>query len=1637
MINRKFNNSSFNNLENLICLSNIFTNLSPIESYCDSYDEINNICEISLKIKDKNKYIGKYLIIGDEIVKILSITENQDKTFIKVERKQFFTERTEDFINKKVRLVEVLKHNGTDILNYNFTNTTGVPNSELFPVEVSNGNLTITDDFKKWSSLSEERIYNLKSKSTVCYIFKGVNKQLLLKCVALVDKVKFYPSTKSNEKKIIIGLKSYLHKWYNNDINSTKVYSNIKPKEFFKDIFNLKDFEVMYASGVDENNIIVPNLINLKDYNKIADLLKVYSLNTTIRFAFDRFERLRLFTDYTINNFTSVENFKYNISDIMVNDDSKMIFNTMQLEINQYLPLYNSEDLNNNAIDFKLKINNAFMSNEIYTNTGTSYYPNILILGNNSLFEHTTLGDYVLAKATFQPYIELYGRVIAKSAPNKVSIQFIRWDKDFRTTVAGKDEYLDNILNSESRPMDLYYARFDLPDIFRFTRNRGGQERDYSLFYPLLPKVNGKIKYMEKVNITFGSASNFKVGEYSGSIKDIEGIYGIWGQDKLLYNQEYAQSKSQNYPPIYVLSNHIVERRLGDSYGYKWTSFDNRDLQIEIERNTDSKNGGDATLRLLNTYNVAESDLYIGTEIDRKGNNILQISNINDYKIGDVLIANFPEDNPTQLEIEEYNNSISAIKWTIKEKFIDSDNKHYILLDSPFAKRKDRTKKYSFTKFPSESIVYLQELYIKGNPIIKHSQTVSGVSSDLSVNNETSVQLYEEKKYNITTNLLEKNEVKKLMGYILGNYNGVKNTTTKYNVPLSLVNALHIEPLDVIGIDDEVYTQINSEKYKWVVVSEKISSDTNEVSFNCININNKNTEPYPLDVKEVLEYKPINIPKYSNTGGETNIGNGTTTSEKNDDIGQIWVAKIDESELSAIVEKYESGYIYFKGFDGSKQLEYKDKMFGHSLEFVVEINGEMILVESDLKYRAMIKKRQLYGTTLTNIQPEQKVGFLSITIHTDVDGTIYGRRIHIGDNNNYFKYNMSEGATFVGNFRVGAENRNTNNDLYNAINNNKVYRQESKPIDDSENKLKKGDIWYSVLEQNKPYIYNGAEWISARDGLLGNNIEFSKIIYSDEPQTIGVKDNDFWIDTNNGNEIHIRKNGVWVSFMTIPTTSVDGNKVIHSENEPISDFNYTLREGDIWFSFKEGFIRKSYRGNQWKDIRDTIIQNTLNGRHLFVDRQVPTYWQNNDIYFDLDSNSIYINNTGTQEIINDGVVSVENGNKIYLSATIPNGIINEKDLWIDTDNNFTIYYYINGSWDSPFTNLTRYVEDATNISKGIVKYASDLVAKVESMGLDNKLSPLEKQNLLKEIDILKANYTILKNKADVFLIDLTTINQYKQDLLTYIEPYLVNLTTVENVNGNLLRQHFVNYYTEYEKIINLIIDKASEKAKQDAVQESNQHIENIKNSLKQYINEQVDGKIETYYQNTDPSTAWTTTELKNKHIGDIWYNITATISYRWNGTQWLAITAKGEDEIARALAQSKSTIWTTQPTPPYKKGDFWLKNNELYVSNITREIGSFISSDFIKATKYTDDTKANQVETKIQNGQIVLNGNTIVRGDFVVRGNNVEITGQTKIVGVLKLFGGQGLEIYNGTTESTSTKKVVIKDGILEVWERT
>ena len=162
------------------------------------------------------------------------------------------------------------------------------------------------------------------------------------------------------------------------------------------------------------------------------------------------------------------------------------------------------------------------------------------------------------------------------------------------------------------------------------------------------------------------------------------------------------------------------------------------------------------------------------------------------------------------------------------------------------------------------------------------------------------------------------------------------------------------------------------------------------------------------------------------------------------------------------------------------------------------------------------------------------------------------------------------------------------------------------------------------------------------------------------------------------------------------------------------------------------------------------------------------------------------------------------------------------------------------------------------------------------------------------------------------------------------------------------------------------------------------------------LQNQVDGAIETWFYegvptlNNAPASSWTTDKDKDTHLGDLYYDNKTGKAYRFakngNTYTWTIIT---DTDIAKALsdaskaqetADGKMKVFATQPTPPYQLGDIWVNatypadgstyKNEVLRCQTNKKAGSqFAIADWIKASKYTDDTVANAAKTAAEKAQ--------------------------------------------------------------------
>lgn len=135
------------------------------------------------------------------------------------------------------------------------------------------------------------------------------------------------------------------------------------------------------------------------------------------------------------------------------------------------------------------------------------------------------------------------------------------------------------------------------------------------------------------------------------------------------------------------------------------------------------------------------------------------------------------------------------------------------------------------------------------------------------------------------------------------------------------------------------------------------------------------------------------------------------------------------------------------------------------------------------------------------------------------------------------------------------------------------------------------------------------------------------------------------------------------------------------------------------------------------------------------------------------------------------------------------------------------------------------------------------------------------------------------------------------------------------------------------------------------------------------ITNQLDGKIESWFQDTDPALAWLTTEEKLLHVGDMWYNrTTKTLSCYCNTGKapnpfaWVkiedqkALDAYNKASDAQDTADGKRRIFVDTPTTPYDVGDLWVQGDAggIMVCKQERLSGAYVADDWGVASNYTD-----------------------------------------------------------------------------------
>lgn len=155
----------------------------------------------------------------------------------------------------------------------------------------------------------------------------------------------------------------------------------------------------------------------------------------------------------------------------------------------------------------------------------------------------------------------------------------------------------------------------------------------------------------------------------------------------------------------------------------------------------------------------------------------------------------------------------------------------------------------------------------------------------------------------------------------------------------------------------------------------------------------------------------------------------------------------------------------------------------------------------------------------------------------------------------------------------------------------------------------------------------------------------------------------------------------------------------------------------------------------------------------------------------------------------------------------------------------------------------------------------------------------------------------------------------------------------------------------------------------------------------------LDGKIESWFQTSDPASSWTTAAIKAKHVGDMWYNGTSKVlkrygvsgsTYSWTTIEdTTAVAAYENASRAQDTADCKRRVFVVTPYAPYDIGDLWVDGTNIRRCSTARAAGaSYSASDWVIPVNY-DNTKT------------VIDGGVVTSGTIQLAGNNTIKAGIT------------------------------------------
>lgn len=434
-------------------------------------------------------------------------------------------------------------------------------------------------------------------------------------------------------------------------------------------------------------------------------------------------------------------------------------------------------------------------------------------------------------------------------------------------------------------------------------------------------------------------------------------------------------------------------------------------------------------------------------------------------------------------------------------------------------------------------------------------------------------------------------------------------------------------------------------------------------------------------------------------------------------------------------------------------------------------------------------------------------------------------------------------------------------------------------------------------------------------------------------------------------------------YAKCPTNGTSGNIIL-------SETAKTVDSEAGYYNFLIGVLNSVVTDEGGKNpgrlVSLTYGSSTINGRFIRTGRIESNA---GSCYFDLDNNEIggvikFVKNDGSTGNVSD-VDDKADEVKDYINNTLP-GILNEMQSQLDGQ--IEQFFYEN---DPTTSNAPAKDWTTTQLKEehlGDLFYNTDTgkVFRWVKNGNVYSWQELQDSEVAQALALANDALALARTKRRIFVSTPTT-------------PYDVGDLWVQGSTGDIMRCRTARASGNYN---------AADWVKACKYTDDSGLTNFINNSFNPKVTDltnQIDGKIESWFQTSDPASAWTTTALKKKHVGDMWYSSTTKLlkryssSYAWTTIEdQKAIDAYEAASKAQDTADGKRRVFVSTPKPPYDIGDLWLtggKTDGLLKRCITaRASGSYVANDWVEAVYY-DNTKTTIDGGIVTAGTVQLAGN--------------------------------------------------------------